>query len=123
MKRRTNQRNAIQEVFLRRDHPMSIEDILKDGRKKVPSLNQATVYRNVKALVARGWLKRVNTPALGTLYEREGKEHHHHFQCRSCDHVFELPGCTLRKLHPVPSGFVIEGHEIFLFGLCAACRK
>jgi Fur family transcriptional regulator, ferric uptake regulator len=121
MRRQTNQRNAIQEVFKRKDQPMAIGEVLEGGRQFVETLNLATVYRNLKLLVARGWLKRINAPDLGTLYERAGKEHHHHFQCRSCDRLFELPGCSLKPDLPAPPGFVIEEHEVFLFGICSSC--
>ncbi len=122
MKRKTNQRSAIQEVFKQDDRPLGIDEILKAGRRKVESLNQATVYRNLKLLVQDGWLKKINTPELGVLYEISGKKHHHHFQCRSCDRLFELSGCALNKRDLAPPGFVTERHEVFLFGLCSACK-
>jgi Fur family ferric uptake transcriptional regulator len=122
MKRKTNQRNAIQEVFLEIDRPLGIDEILESGRRTVRSLNQATVYRNLKLLVQKGWLKKINTPELGTLYEIAGKEHHHHFRCRSCDRLFEISGCALNEKNATPAGFVTEGHEIYLFGICAGCR-
>lgn len=125
MKRKTNQRAAIQEVFRDNDRPLSVDEVLQAGRKSVETLNQATVYRNLKTLAEEGWLKKINTPELGTLYEIAGKEHHHHFQCRSCDRVFEVEGCSFdarRSLCALPPGFVTESHEIFLFGICASCR-
>jgi len=122
MRRKTSQRAAIQEVFRQKDHPLGVDEILQDGRQFVETLNQATVYRNLKLLVETGWLKRIQTPELGAVYERAGKAHHHHFQCRSCDHLFELPGCALHETQPTPPGFLIEGHEVFLFGICSSCR-
>jgi Fur family transcriptional regulator, ferric uptake regulator len=121
MQRRTSQRAAIEQVFLHEDRPMGVEEILGAGRRQVESLNQATVYRNLKLLVASGWLRAIRHPILGTLYERTGKGHHHHFHCRVCDRVFELPGCALDEAEAAPSGFVTEGHEVFFFGVCAAC--
>ena len=91
MKRRTSQRAAIEQVFRQHDRPLRIEEILSDGRAIVESLNQATVYRNVKMLVDEGWLKQINHPSLGTFYERSGKGHHHHFYCRTCNLVFDIP--------------------------------
>jgi len=125
MKRKTNQRAAIQEVFRDNDRPLSVEEVLRAGRKSVETLNQATVYRNLKTLTEEGWLKKINTPELGVLYEVAGKKHHHHFQCRSCDRVYEVEGCAFndrRPLSGLPPGFVTESHEIFLFGICASCR-
>jgi Fur family transcriptional regulator, ferric uptake regulator len=120
MKRRTTQRAAIERAFLDQDHPLDVADVLRAGRRSVPSLNQATVYRNLGHLVGDGWLRRVNHPALGTLYERTERPHHHHFNCRLCGRVYELPGCALSR-KAVPSGFVPERHEVFLYGRCPSC--
>lgn len=122
MKRNTTQRNAIEEVFKQDDRPLGIDEILRAGRRKVESLNQATVYRNLKLLVQKGWLKKINTPELGVLYEIAGKGHHHHFQCRSCDRLFEISGCALNERSLAPPGFVTEDHEVFFFGICSACK-
>ena len=55
MKRKTSQRAAIDQVFCQLDRPLGIEEILETGRMAVESLNQATVYRNVKLLLENGW--------------------------------------------------------------------
>ena len=121
MKRKTSQRAAIEQVFQAEERPLGIEEILQHGRAMVESLNQATVYRNLKLLVDQGWLQQINHPAMGTLYERTGKGHHHHFHCHDCNRVFELPGCTLNQQAAAPEGFIVEAHEIFLFGVCPSC--
>ncbi len=123
MKRKTNQRNAIQEVFRKLDRPLSIDEILKAGRETVGTLNQATVYRNLKLLVQKGWLIKIRTPEPGAVYEKAGKEHHHHFQCRSCDRLFEISGCAFNEHISTPPGFVTEGHEVYLYGTCPACNE
>ncbi len=123
MQRKTSQRDAIQEVFRQNDRPLAIDEVLEAGRRSVRSLNQATVYRNLKLLVESGWLKKIHAPERGTLYEIGGKAHHHHFQCRRCERMFEIEGCAFNDLHSTPPGFVTEGHEVFLFGLCATCRS
>jgi Fur family ferric uptake transcriptional regulator len=121
MKRNTSQRAAIEQAFRQNDRPLGVEEVLKYGRRLVASLNQATVYRNIKLLVDSGWLKRVIHPSLGTLYERAGKDHHHHFHCRSCNRAFDLPGCVIKDEEMAPDGFVVEGHEVFLCGICPSC--
>jgi hypothetical protein len=47
--------------------------------------------------------------------------HHHYFQCRRCEKVFDVPTCpgNLDKL--APAGFMVEDHEIILYGRCGAC--
>lgn len=121
MKRNTVQRKAIEQVFKQYNRPLGVDDILVYGRELVTSLNRATIYRNLKVLVSDGWLNRISHPAFGTLYERAGKGHHHHFHCRECNRAFELPGCALNVDDAAPAGFIVEDHDIFLFGICPSC--
>jgi Fur family transcriptional regulator, ferric uptake regulator len=123
VRRKTIQRQAIKEVFFHENRPLRIDEILQVARSTVESLNQATVYRNLKLLVEEGWLRMISHPDAGTLYERAGKEHHHLFHCRSCDRLFEVPGCALNEKKSLPRGFVAEGHQVFLFGVCSSCQK
>jgi Fur family transcriptional regulator, ferric uptake regulator len=106
-----------------KNRPLRVDEILQIGRKTVESLNQATIYRNLKSLVEMGWLKTIHHPDLGVFYERTEKGHHHHFHCHACDRLFEIPGCALRKKESAPPGFVVERHEVFLFGMCSSCRQ
>jgi Fur family ferric uptake transcriptional regulator len=99
---------------------LTVAEVLACARETVPSLNQATVYRNLNRLVADGWLVQVSHPEAGSLYERAGKDHHHHFYCRRCSRVFELAGCPFPE-HKAPDGYLTEGHELFLHGLCKEC--
>ena len=123
MKRKTSQRTTIEQVFRDQDRPLGIDDILQNGRRRVASLNQATVYRNLKLLVENGWLKAIKHPTRGLLYEMTGKEHHHHFHCHTCNRVFELPGCALNEADAAPEGFRVENHDVFLYGVCPACTE
>jgi len=121
MARKTPQRMAILRAIEEEDRPLRIAEILEIGRALVPSLDQATVYRNLNRLVEEGIVLRINHPTLGTLFERSGKMHHHHFHCRVCDRLLELPGCKLNNSKHAPTGFRTESHELFLYGVCSSC--
>jgi Fur family transcriptional regulator, ferric uptake regulator len=123
LRRNTTQRKAIEQVFNVQNRPLGVDEVLAHGKEIVESLNQATVYRNLKMLIDDGWLQRISHPALGTLYERAGREHHHHFHCRECNRAFELPGCSLKEEDVAPQGFIVEDHEVFLFGVCPSCTS
>ncbi len=123
MKRKTSQKIALEQIFIQQERPLGVEEILQQGRKFVKSLNQATVYRNLKILIDAGWLRKISHPFLGNLYERTNRVHHHHFHCRKCNKAFELPGCALKEDNIAPEGFIVEDHEIFLSGICPSCFK
>jgi len=117
----TPQRQAIVQVFTACQQPLRVGEIVQKAKEIIPTVDQATVYRNLKRLVEQGWLLKMNHPLLGTLYERSGKEHHHHFYCRKCDSVFELSGCAVDESQVASTGMVVEEHEVFFYGRCRNC--
>ena len=79
MERDTKQRRAIREIFKRERRPLSTDEVLAAGRRLVPSLGIATVYRIIHSLSDEGWIHSVELPGESARYERCGKPHHHHF--------------------------------------------
>ena len=122
MTRNTRQRAAIESAFTQ-DGPLTVEEILQAGQTHVPSLNLATVYRNLKLLVGQGTVRQLQHPTLGTLYELAVPDHHHHFLCRSCRRTFDIPGCGLNPDYTLPPGYTVEDHEVYLYGVCPACAS
>ena len=119
--RHTPQRNAIEAAFRQARRPLSVDEVLELARAQVGSMDPATVYRNLGRMVEEGWLERITLPAKGVVYEPGHKEHHHHFHCRQCNRAFELPGCGLRPALQAPPDFLVEDHDVFLYGLCPEC--
>ena len=122
MERSTRQRAAIISAFEREDRPLSPAEILAGAQAEVPGLGTATVYRTLRALVADGVVVSVELPGEPPRYEPAGAKHHHHFRCRECDRVFEVPGCAKGIAALVPRGFELDGHELVLYGRCRGCR-
>ena len=123
-KRNTQQRKAIEKVFHNTERPLSIDELLSEGRVHSPTLNKATVYRNLKALLESGTISKVEVPSKGIFYETNNKGHHHHFLCRLCNKAFDLLGCLLKNNRSLaPKGFVVEDHELVVHGVCPDCTK
>lgn len=120
--RRTGQQAAIRRFIERVDRPVRADEILRGARRSAPGLGSATVYRAVKAGLDAGWLTEVHLPGeRTTAYELAGKDHHHHFECRACGKVFDVDGCPGHLSRLVPPGFVMEDHELVLYGRCEGC--
>ena len=121
MARNTRQREAIRQVFKDSDHPLGPEEVLERAQDLVPGMGIATVYRNVKRLSETGWLAPVELPGTSLRYELAARPHHHHFVCRACDRAFDVQACPPRVEELAPGGFVVETHEVILYGRCPAC--
>lgn len=123
MVRNTRQRTAIRSVFQASGRPLSPEEVLSAAQRQVGGIGAATVYRNIRALLDEGWLAAVELPGEAPRYELAGKAHHHHFHCRQCGRVFELPECDGCVRAQAPRGFRVTGHEIVLYGDCSQCAS
>ncbi|MEM6797787.1 MAG: transcriptional repressor [Acidobacteriota bacterium] len=121
--RNTRQRDSIRRAFEKADRPISPAECLALANQEIPGLGVATVYRNIKRLIEEGWLRVVGLPGEPDRYEVAGKHHHHHFQCRVCDSVFEVDSCPGGFADMTPEGFRLESHEVILYGVCTGCLK
>jgi Fur family transcriptional regulator, ferric uptake regulator len=121
--RQTRQRDRIFAVIREAAGPLTVHEIRDRAQESVPGLGIATVYRTLNLLQEGRLVKTVILPTGETRYEMSGLGHHHHFQCRRCHVVVDLDHCPLpSSQEPLASeGFVVESHEITLYGLCPAC--
>jgi Fur family ferric uptake transcriptional regulator len=124
MERTTRQKTAIQVAIESARRPLSPQEILEVAGLQVAQLGIATVYRNLKSLTQEGRVQIVTLPGDNPRYESSAaaSQHHHHFQCSLCQRVFDVHDCPgdLKKM--APQGFVVERHELTLYGRCADCN-
>jgi len=123
MPRNTRQRAAISRVFSKSRAPLTPPEIMAIARQEVPQLGIATVYRTIKSLVEAGVLAAVALPGESPRYELANKEHHHHFHCRACERIFDINKCVTDFNDMRPPGFLLERHEVVLYGLCKTCAS
>jgi Fur family ferric uptake transcriptional regulator len=122
MERVTRQRDAIKSVIQTAKRPLSPAEVLEGARASVPALGMATVYRNLKLLVAEGIVQVITLPGENPRYEMNESGHHDHFQCTTCHRVYDVPGCPGDMRRLAPRGFTIAHHHLTLYGRCANCR-
>jgi Fur family ferric uptake transcriptional regulator len=121
MQRDTAQRRAIRQVFREADRPLSTHEVLTAAERHKANLGIATVYRTLKMLLDSGWLTTVRLPGEPPRYEIADKPHHHHFHCRRCGRTYEIADTDAHLVGMVPAGFVLESHDLVLYGRCLAC--
>ena len=123
MHRDTRQRRAIRSVFEKAQRPLKPQEVHEQAQHYVANLGIATVYRTINALVEEGWLRQVSLPGDSPRYEVYSDHHHHYFQCRGCGRAYEIGGCPESLASLVPPGFVMDGHEVVLYGKCEKCAR
>lgn len=125
MERKTKTRALIQQILQKESRPLLPQEILDIAANMGHSIGIATIYRNLKAFEASGFLEQVTLPGQPARFELAALDHHHHFLCGSCNRVFDIPGCSLNHqnvaLH-LMEDFKVTHHEITLFGQCKQCQ-
>jgi Fur family ferric uptake transcriptional regulator len=123
MERNTRQRTAIRDAIARAGRPLLPQEVLEAAQAGAPGLSIATVYRNLRMLLDEGELRSVVLPGENPRFELTGGGHHHHFQCRRCQRVFEVDACPGDLASLAPPGFTVEDHDLTLYGRCSDCAK
>lgn len=98
------------------------EDIYKEVKKEMPSISMSTVYRILKEFEDRGfvWTFPSATSYGLTIFDTNA-EPHHHFVCRCCGGVYDLPKNAVEVRVKEISG-TIDRVEVVLRGICESCE-
>lgn len=123
MERVTRQRCAIASAIDDANRPLSPLEVLEIAQKSVQGLGIATVYRNLRLLVDEARIAPVYLPGESPRYESAAHAHHHHFQCTACSRVFDVHDCPGDLAGLAPEGFVVQRHELTLYGHCPDCAS
>ena len=122
--KRSEQRQAILEAFLRSERHLSVDDLLALAQKRRPDVGRTTVYRTLKLLQAAGLASELELQG-ETRFEREhNRRHHDHFICKTCGAIFEFSSEAIERIQDEVAadlGFVIDGHRHQIFGYCRDC--
>lgn len=121
--RYSRQRDVILQVIRDAPGPLTVQEIFDLSEVQLSSLGIATVYRTLKLLQETNLVRTVILPTGESRFEPAELGHHHHFHCRSCDSVYDLDACPVRipRDKPYAGGFVVEDHEVTLYGTCPKC--
>lgn len=107
--------------------PLNINKLVELVEKN--GIDQSTVYRNVKSLLAKGFIKKIGLPGRQAYYELADnfaeRAHHHYLICRFCHKTAEMATCRVTEPRPRELrrlGFAkIEDHSLELLGVCRQC--
>jgi Fur family ferric uptake transcriptional regulator len=122
--KRSAQREAILDAFVRAGHHVSVEDLLKIVRRRHPDVGRTTIYRTLKLFQEAGLASELafgNEARFEPVWKRD---HHDHFVCVSCGEIFEFLSPEIERLQTEIAagiGFRIEGHRHHVFGRCRRC--
>jgi Fur family peroxide stress response transcriptional regulator len=119
----TPQRYAVYTRLLHRaDHP-TVEQLLGDLNQDGPVSSQATVYNSLQTLKAVGLVREVLLEGGVARYDANVAPHHH-FRCRLCGHIEDVPWQVFGTLAEavLRPGLTSESYEVTVQGVCDRCQ-
>ncbi|MGI6752030.1 MAG: Fur family transcriptional regulator [Anaerovoracaceae bacterium] len=122
--RRTIQKTLIIAAVKKLEHPTA-DEVYRSVEKKHPHISKGTVYRNLKAMVDEGRIRKIRL-----MDGPDNFDHivycHYHFICRKCKGIYDVGVPYQEELNiKVASrdGFLVEEHEIVFTGVCPKCNE
>lgn len=122
--KRSEQREAIVDTFLRSQSHLSVDDLLHLVQKRRPEVGRTTVYRTLKLLQAAGLAQELELRGESRFEREYNRAHHDHFICQYCGAIFEFSSPEIERIQDeiaAELAFTIEGHRHQIFGQCRTC--
>jgi Fe2+ or Zn2+ uptake regulation protein len=119
----TNQRLVLLAALRGLGHHATAEEILHAAEDRLPALSLPTVYATLDLFDRLGLVRKIATGAGPARYDPV-LDQHHHFTCRRCGAVEDLPvsvdaSPALRAA--AAGGHVPASAEVVVSGLCRRC--
>lgn len=118
----TPQRRAIIDYLQAAKHHPTADEVMGAVNDKFPMTSRATVYNTLNWLKESGLVQEVFEG--GSIRFDPNTDYHHHFICRVCGGVADIPSELLGtiNLDALDGQQQVEQFEITLRGVCAKCR-
>jgi Fur family transcriptional regulator, ferric uptake regulator len=107
------------------DRELSGQDLHALLRQSSQPMGLATVYRHLRQLQQRGWIRCRHLPSGEALFAPTERDEHH-LTCVDCGTTVVLENCPMHDVHldgDQTAGFQLLFHTLEFFGLCGSCQQ
>jgi Fur family ferric uptake transcriptional regulator len=126
----TPQRKQLLELFhqLPDGEHLSAEELHSVLLAKEIQISLATLYRSLKFLVEKGFIRELDFGEYHKHYElRNDQEQHHHMVCNLCGLTVEIDDKNLYeyavKIAKEQNNFQVKDYQFKIFGICENCAR
>lgn len=120
--RPSTQRVAIMQYLLDNHTHPTAEEIYLRLLPKIPTLSKTTVYNTMKLFIQQGVAIMIDIDERNARFDGDVTTHAH-FQCRSCNRIFDLGLPNLDSIISPEEGYSIERMCVNMRGLCPECNR
>jgi Fur family transcriptional regulator, peroxide stress response regulator len=123
--RLTPQRFAVLEYLGRAAGHPTADQIATEINRRFPRASRATVYNTLNTLRDAGLVREVTHGDAAAARYESNVEPHHHFVCRVCGRLEDVPAQAFATPAAVKleGGHEVEGFEIVMRGVCGRCKR
>ena len=119
--RHSDQRDIVYQVVSSScDHP-NVDTILARCKEHMPSINMATVYRNLNSLVDEGLVRRITLAGTPDRFDKT-KCDHDHLVCQKCGKLKDVYLSGIADEIKNNSGDEIISYELNAYYICDSCK-
>lgn len=123
----TPRRQKVLDLLSQTEYLLSVDELYQQLVKEDPNISISTVYRTLETFRQAGFVETNQLPGENVLYyELRHEEHAHHLICSKCHIVVHLDECPLEGFESSVAkdhSFLIQHHQLDLFGLCQSCQQ
>lgn len=117
-------REQILQTLMDSPIPLTLQQIKESIDKDI---DLSTLYRNLDTFETKGIItKTVHLEPGQNVYDYKRHIHKHHIICTKCQTIDIIEGCPLEdyeKQIANTTGYIIERHQLELYGICPQCQK
>lgn len=122
--RYTSQREAILDILKESELPLTINQICD---RLTTTVDLSTVYRALDLFEQKGLvIKTTLQEPLSNVYDYNRHLHQHHLICIICKKIEVIEECPIHQYEQDvanQTGYLIERHQLDLYGVCPTCQK
>lgn len=119
----TRQRASILELLKSSKTPITINEI-KEGLDV--DIDLSTIYRTLLLFEEKNLIKKtILQDPLENVYDYNRQIHKHHLICLKCKKIVNIDDCPLSDYEArvaKNTGFIIQNHQLELYGICPECQ-
>lgn len=121
--RTTPQRIILFHKLMQMRGHIKAEDLYNSVKEEIPSISISTVYRTLKEFEENGFIYSLPSSVdYGLTIFDTNLKLHHHFICKSCSEIFDIPADNVDiKVKNVKGE--IELKTVVMKGICESCTK
>ena len=121
----TPQRLAVYDMLSHTTEHPTAEMIYQKVMEQYPTMSFATVYKSVEIFSKLGVIQVLNTGEDSFRYDAKTSEHPH-IKCTKCGRVNDVSHLDARAVESLvenETGFKVNGHQFYFYGICPDCQK